>query len=55
MIPITKTFKTKGDAQAFVADTLKRWPPDGYGTFLSILPNTGGGFLVTGYRSRSCD
>lgn len=49
-------YATKADADK-AAETIKRqWPPQGYGTFVSVHQSTiTGDWTVTGSRSSSCD
>lgn len=47
---------TKADAEAEANAIMRQWPPQGYGTSVSVHQSTEtGDWTVTGYRWTSCD
>lgn len=55
MIAVYETFKTREEAEAFMASYYRRYHPCGYSTSLSVLPCADGLFAVSGWRAASCD
>lgn len=55
MVRITKTVKTRAEAEARQDWFFRAYHPAGYGTTLKIVENEDGTFTLAGYRYSSCD
>ena len=55
MFYYSASFATREEAEAYAASVLASYPPEGYGTSLTVGENRDGTFLVSGSRLKSCD